>query len=276
MSDLQPLSIADLQRQLTTRRFGRRLHYRAELDSTNTTARELAESGAEEGTVVIAESQRRGRGRLGRTWVSPPNRNCYLSLVLRPLLAPSDAPLLTLVAGLAAVEAAREWHDRVAIKWPNDLVADGRKLGGILTEMSTDNETIRFVVAGIGVNLNSQPEDFPPEVRAIATSLCRLTGAPVDRAGFAARLLYHLEQRYDQFQHDGFAPLATVWEQYSCLTNRDIVVQSQAEHLAGVVLGLASDGTLRVRDAQGNERRVVAGDVTVVGGYDRGAAHESR
>jgi BirA family biotin operon repressor/biotin-[acetyl-CoA-carboxylase] ligase len=163
----------------------------------------------------------------------------------------------------------------VAIKWPNDLVAGGRKLGGVLTEISTAEETIRYVIAGIGVNLNSQLEDFPPDVRAIATSLRALTGPAIDRAEFIARLLHHFEARYDQLQRDGFAPLAPVWERYSCLTDRAIVVQTQAERIEGIALGLASDGTLRVRDRDGNERRVVAGDVTVVGGYDHGVTNET-
>ncbi len=266
---LEPAAIA---RQLETVRLGRRLEYFDELDSTNTTARELAEAGAAEGTVVIAESQRRGRGRLGRQWVSPPGRNLYLSLVLRPSLPPAAAPQITLVVGLAAAEAVREWTPAVGIKWPNDLVSGGRKLAGILTEMSADEGRVHFVIAGIGVNLNSEPEDFPPELRPLATSLRVVSGALVDRARFVARLLHRLEVRYDQFLREGFATIAPSWEELSELTGETILVQSQGERIEGTVLGLADDGALRVREGRDGERRIVAGDVTVVGGYRRARA----
>lgn len=263
---------AEIARHLETTWLGRRLECFGELDSTNTTARELAEAGAPEGTVVIADSQRRGRGRLGRGWVSPALRNLYLSFVLRPPLAPDSAPQITLVLGLAAAEAVREWTDEVAIKWPNDLVSRGRKLAGILTEMTADDGRTRFVIPGIGVNLNSEPEDFPLDVREIATSLLMITGAPVDRARFAARLLNRLEVRYDLFLREGFAAVAPLWEGLAHLTGEAIVVQSQGEHIAGTALGLAHDGALRIRQSDGSERRIVAGDVTVVGGYRRSRA----
>ena len=267
------LTAADIERHLTTRCFGRQLHLFDELDSTNTTARELAEGGADEGCAVIAESQRRGRGRLGRGWVSPPYRNLYLSLLLRPTQSPSVLPQLTLVLGLAAAEAVREWTAEVAIKWPNDLLVAGRKLAGILTESVADDAGVRFVIPGIGVNLNSDAGDFPPDVRALATSLRLVTGRVVDRARFTAHLLNHCEARYDEWQRDGFGALAPSWETYSCLTGKAIVVQSlesgRGETIAGAALGLADDGTLRLRTAHGGERRIVAGDVSVVGGYDR-------
>ncbi len=266
----------DIERYLSTRRLGRRLQCFSEVDSTNTTARELAESGAAEGTVVIADSQRRGRGRLGRSWASPPARNLYLSLVLRPALAPVAAPQITLVVGLAVAEAVREWTAEVAIKWPNDLVSRGRKLAGILTEMVADDRRIRFVIPGIGVNLNSEPSDFPAEVRDIAVSLREVTGAAVDRARFTAELLNHLEARYDLLLRDGFAAVAPLWEAHSCVSGAHIVVESQNERIEGRALGLAEDGALRVRQLDGGDRRIVAGDVTVIGGYGDGSAAGSR
>jgi len=268
-----PLTVADIEKHLATRRFGRRLELFEELDSTNTTARELAVAGADEGTTIITESQRRGRGRLGRSWASPAHRNLYLSLVLRPSCSPAVLPQLTLVLGLAAAEAVREWTADVKIKWPNDLLIAGRKLAGILTESVADDAGVQFVIPGIGVNLNSEPDDFPPDVRSLATSLRMVTGHVVDRPGFAGRLLNHCEARYDEWQRDGFHALAPAWETYSCLTGRAIVVQSQErghrERIAGTAMGLADDGTLRVRAANGAEHHIVAGDVSVVDGYDR-------
>ncbi|MBI4514355.1 MAG: biotin--[acetyl-CoA-carboxylase] ligase [Deltaproteobacteria bacterium] len=266
-----PLRTDDIAPHLETVRLGRRLHCFDLLDSTNTRARELAEAGAAEGTAVIADRQSRGRGRLGRSWSSPPALNLYLSLILRPPLPPMAAPQITLVLGLAAAQAVREWTPEVSIKWPNDLVSRGRKLAGILTEMATDEDRIRFVIAGIGVNLNGEAGDFPPELRDSAISLRSVTGASVDRGRFAARLLHHLELRYDEFVRDGFAAIAPCWQAYSGLTGAAIVVQSQSgdmsERITGTVLGLADDGSLRLRQADGSERRIVAGEVTVVGGY---------
>jgi BirA family biotin operon repressor/biotin-[acetyl-CoA-carboxylase] ligase len=270
----EPALRADqIQRHLTSRRLGRVLRYFGELDSTNTTACELAESGAVEGTVVIAESQRRGRGRLGRSWVSPPFRNLYSSVVLRPTISASQAPLLTLVAGLAAAETVENWTSRVAIKWPNDLLVDGCKLAGILTEMVAEENAVRFVILGIGVNLNGEPSDWPAELRGIATSLREVTGERVDRAVFTALLLNRLELRYDLFLREGFAAIAQRWEAYSCLTGKPIVVQSDGERIQGIALGIADDGALRLRMADGSEQRIVSGDVTVSGGhgYRRGS-----
>src|SRR5262249_44458087 len=175
----------------------RTVHWFAEVDSTMRVARDLARGGATEGTVVIAEAQTAGRGRLGRQWHSPAGTNLYCSIILRPPVAPPAVPQLALVAGVAAADAiAASTGERPAIKWPNDVLLRGRKVVGILTEMDAEVERVGHVVAGIGVNLNAPAASFPRALRAKAGSLLSLTGRRVDRAAFAARLLAAFEGCY--------------------------------------------------------------------------------
>jgi len=262
-----PLLVDDLRRARATARLGRRIEYFDSIDSTNTEARRLATAGAIEGTVVIAETQTKGRGRLGRSWASPPLRNLYLSIVLRPPIAVAEAAQLTLVAGVAVAETVRTSAPRAAIKWPNDVVVAGRKLAGILTEMEADDDRVRFVILGIGVNLNAAPEDFPEELRDKATSLCAAAGRTIDRCAFADRLLSCLDDRYGLFLSKGFAALRPLWEACSSLTGRAVEIAGAGQRCAGIVTGIGEDGALILREATGRDVRVVAGDVTVIDGY---------
>jgi BirA family biotin operon repressor/biotin-[acetyl-CoA-carboxylase] ligase len=247
----------------------RTIHWLAETESTQQVARELARGGAEEGTTVIAERQTAGRGRLGRHWHSPPGLNLYCSIVLRPPLPPGAVPQIALVIGTAVAAAiAEETGVRAAIKWPNDVLVDGRKVVGILTEMDAEMERVHHVIAGIGVNLNAPASAFPPELRAKATSLRLATGRRIDRAAFTARLLAALEARYGRFLAVGFASsVRAEWESLSCLTGTRVSVAGPDGELAGRVLGLDDDGALRLQTDGSGIVRVVAGEVTVRGGY---------
>lgn len=238
----------------------------ATVDSTQRVARELAHYGAAEGTTVVAEEQTAGRGRLGRTWHSPPGENLYCSIVLRPPLAPAAVPQIALVAGVAVAAAVEESTGRrPGIKWPNDVLLEGRKVAGILTEMDSELDRVHHVIAGIGVNLNTRR--FPRALRDKASSLLLLTGRPVDRARFTGRMLAALEERYARFLRGGFAAVRPEWEVYSCLTGRDVRVAGPAGEVRGRVLGIADDGALRLQGTEGEELRVVAGEVTLRGGY---------
>ena len=265
---------AEIARHLQTKRFGRHLECFESIDSTNVQAARLAREGAPEGTLVLAERQTRGRGRLGRSWVSPARVNLYASFVLRPRLAPADAPQLALAAAvavarvLAPLAAAAEVP--VAIKWPNDCLLDGRKVAGILTEMDAEVDRIRSVVLGIGVNLNAPTRAFPPELRPTATSVLLATGARVDRPWFAAALCATLEAVYDRVVRDGFAAIASEWESYSCLTGREVTVDCSGRRSTGIVRGIDPVGRL-VLDGANGEERIMAGDVSIVNGYRREA-----
>lgn len=259
-----PLDIERLRRERAGARIGHTIDYFESIGSTNDRARDLAAGGAPEGVVVIAEMQTRGRGRLGRRWESPAYRNLYMSVLLRPSITPESVPSIGLTAGLATAETVARWAPQARIKWPNDVLLDGRKTAGILTEA---HDGTAAVVAGIGVNLNMTADELPEELRDKATSLAAVTGRTVDRTAFTLALLSQLEECYGLLCNTGFAALRQRWEDLSCLNGRHIRVSGAGTEQEGTVIGLDADGTLLLRSAGGEEVRVVAGDVTVLDGY---------
>jgi BirA family biotin operon repressor/biotin-[acetyl-CoA-carboxylase] ligase len=241
--------------------------HRDTVDSTNRLAAELARDGAAEGTTVLAEQQTAGRGRLGRSWVSPARLNLYASVVLRPAIPPLEVPRLTLVAGVVVADAIRATAPVDArIKWPNDVLIGGRKVAGVLTELEAEAERVRFVIVGIGVNLNAGCDDFPPELQSKATSIALASGAAVDRVAFAARLLGGLDAAYALFLHRGFAALRHRYEELHCLTGCDVAIDGTPP-LTGTVRGVDDAGALLVEHA-GEVQRVVSGEVTLRGAYE--------
>ncbi len=268
--------------RLKTRLIGKPLHFFDAIDSTNTYAMQLAREGAAEGTVVVADAQSGGRGRLGRTWVSPAGVNLYCSTILRPSVPAALAPQMNLVAAVAVAEAIVEVCGITpTIKWPNDVLVKGKKVCGILSEMQTGQasaDTLKAIIVGIGVNLNTRRDAFPEELREKASSLLLITGEPVERGVFAASLLTHLEQSYLLWVQEGFTVLRSAWERYaSDLIGKQIAVAAPEGAMSGTVLGLDTDGALLVREQSTNApRRIVAGDVTVIGGYTSGDKHDPR
>jgi len=254
---------------LTTSWLGRTLVSKASTSSTNSDAAELGRSGAPEGTVVIADAQTAGRGRLGRTWVSKPGMNLYMSVLLRPTIVPAAAPQLALVAGLAVAESLEAEDLAPTIKWPNDVLLDGKKVCGILTELEAEADRVEFVVVGIGVNLNSELADFPPELHERATSMLIAAGRRIDRAAFTALLLARLERCYERFRSEGFGALSKEWAARSALTGRDITVDGAGGLVKGSYAGIDSEGALLLKEPgeDGRVHRVLAGDVTIIGGY---------
>jgi BirA family biotin operon repressor/biotin-[acetyl-CoA-carboxylase] ligase len=252
---------------LNTHDLGQELHCFDELPSTNDRARELADAGADHGEVVVAESQTAGRGRRGRSWASPSGRNLYLSAILRPALPPHRAPELTLVASVAACEACRRAGVEAGIKWPNDVLVGGRKVAGILTELSAEPDAVHWVVLGIGVNLNSQVEDFPAELRTVATSLAVERGQPVPRALFTAALLSELEHWLDRHAAEGFGPIRAAWRERSVTLGREVRIDAEGGEIAGVAEDIDETGALLVRGREGLSR-VVSGDVRLVARVD--------
>lgn len=254
------LTSLELAPLLATRELGRVLHHFDEIGSTNAKAFELAQEGAFAGEVVIAETQTAGKGRRGRTWVSPPGQNLALSVVLRPEVAPHRAAEVTLVAAVALAETIREAGVDATIKWPNDIQVEGRKVAGILTELSADTEQVQFVVLGIGVNLNSELTDFPPEVAETATSLRVARGSPVPRALFTAALFTKLEQWLDRWAEDGFEPIRLAWKRLSSTIGQEVLVRAERQELRGVAEDIDAHGALMLRVGDRLER-VLAGDV---------------
>jgi BirA family biotin operon repressor/biotin-[acetyl-CoA-carboxylase] ligase len=249
-----------------TRWLGAEVRWFAEIDSTNRHALALAAEGVPHGTAVIAEAQSAGRGRLGRSFYSPPGANLYVSFVLRPQGAAATLGTLPLVAGVALAESvAAELGDpaRVELKWPNDVLVDGKKVSGILLERASASPDAA-VVLGIGVNLNVDPATFPEEFRARASSLSAQAGRGIDRARFAAALFERLEAALDAHAGAGFSALRARFDALFRMTGRRVRVADAAERVRdGLVLGVGADGSLRLGTYDGEER-VFAGDVTVL------------
>jgi len=252
---------------------GRRIELHPRIGSTNDRARELASQGEPEGTVVVAEEQTLGRGRAARSWHSAAGLGVYLSALLRPETAPSRAPMLGLMAAVAAREAlSRRSLVPLCIKWPNDILAEDRvtgrrrKLAGILVEARTTPEAVRDLVVGAGVNVNHTHEDFPPDIAATATSLRILSGAVHDRAEVAAALIAALEEWYTLWKRRGEGPILEAFRSMAPdLEGRRVRVSDGAAVWVGTSGGLTSDGALRVRpDGSSAPREVRYGDVTRV------------
>jgi BirA family biotin operon repressor/biotin-[acetyl-CoA-carboxylase] ligase len=259
------LALDELREELAVKRLGNQLHYFSAIGSTNFHARRLAESGAGEGEIVIAETQTQGRGRLGRQWQSPPFANLYFSVILRPKLPPVHAPQITLMAAVALVETVRSFIPQSpTIKWPNDILVGGKKLAGILTEAACDSEQIHHVILGIGVNLNYRIDKMPEEIRARATSIVELTGKWLDRESFLRRLIHDLDRCYGELEEVGFGALAERWEGHFAWRGRLVRVELLEQRVTGRAKGIDRDGALLLEDDQGAVQRIIAGDVVPV------------
>jgi BirA family biotin operon repressor/biotin-[acetyl-CoA-carboxylase] ligase len=260
----------EVQPRLHTQWLARRYVWLDETDSTNRVAADLARDGAEHGTTVVAEGQTAGRGRLGRSFFSPPYANLYTSIVLRPALDTARAPTAILAVAIAVADTVAAFVDddgAVEIKWPNDVLLGGRKTSGILMEMGAEATRVRHLVLGVGVNLNVARESFPPEFRAIATSLAAHRGRPVARVDFAAALYDNLEAVLDRHAHDGFDAVRPRFEARFRMRGRRVrvldAVGGGAGAIDGIAAGIDADGALVVERDDGRRERVVAGDVTI-------------
>ncbi|MCX5859168.1 MAG: biotin--[acetyl-CoA-carboxylase] ligase [Proteobacteria bacterium] len=248
---------------LNTSGFGKKIHFFSELDSTNSLAFELALAGASEGEAVVAETQNRGRGRLDRVWISPPGVNIYASLILRPRVAMEQVAQISLLAALAlARSCSRLWPVSPGLKWPNDVFLGDKKVAGILSEARTEGGEVRFVVSGIGINVNLDPGDLPGEVRARATSVAEFLGYPVSRLRLWRAFLEDFEEVYHDFLRRGLSPFLEEWDRRSILKGRRVKV-SGGQEWEGDVTGLDPSGALRLNDREGKPRVVLAGDIKV-------------
>lgn len=254
----------EIRSRLTTAKLGQGLiYYFPELESTNNEAKKLAAAGCPEGTIILAEAQVSGRGRLARGWFSPFAKGIWLSIVLRPPFHPQEAPKCTMMAAVAVNKAIK----RIAgvesgIKWPNDILFQGKKIVGILTEMSAEMDAINHVVLGMGINVNIEQQDFPEELAAIATSVAVAAGHPVSRLELLAAILEELEEVYRQAVEEGFADIFRQWRSHSVTLGQSVNVLGINNQFSGVAIDIDNDGALLVKTEQGIER-VIAGDVSI-------------
>jgi len=251
-----------LSHRLSGTPFARRIYHFFKVDSTNTVAMHLGEEGEPHGAVVLAEEQTAGRGRAGRVWLSEKSAGIHCTVLLRPSIPPAHAPLLTLVAGLAARDAAAEELDGVPdIRWPNDLLVGGRKFSGILTEMHAEPDRMHYAVIGIGINVNQTK--MPAELDGIATSLRMETSKIHSRLELLIRLLRYLDRYYNQFLAEGAVPILRRFAEVSSYSQgKRVRITTATETFTGITAGLESSGVLRVvRDDGRGIEPVLSGDV---------------
>ena len=252
-----------LRKGLKTQLFGNKIYTFDTIDSTNNCARALASCWAEEGTVIIAEQQTAGRGRLGRMWQANPNENLMFSIILRPEVSPETLNLMPLYVAVAVAEAVeRVTKLEVECKWPNDLLINRKKFAGILLEGSVKQNAVEYVVIGIGVNVNQQ--SFAGELEHRATSLRLETHREVDRTALFRKILKSLEGHYNIVSSKGFQSILPLWTSHSSMINKKISVSQQGNVISGVVKGLSTEGGL-ILQSEGSEKTLFAGDVTIVG-----------
>ncbi len=262
MADL--LLKKEIRRGLGTRVIGREIVHFHETASTSDRAREFAEKGWPEGTVVVAERQTRGRGRRGRFWFSGDRTAVSLSIVLRPKIPLDGAPGITLVAAVAVAGALRKVAGRaVKIKWPNDVLMNGKKVCGILTEMSAGPGLVEYVIAGVGINVNVTMDELPPDLRDTATSLLIETGERFSRAGIARALLEEFERLYEMFTGRGIEPIVPLWKELSGIIGKRGMVELFNGTVEGKIIDLDKNGSLVIMDSNGREHRVVTGDIVL-------------
>ena len=247
-----------------TKVIGRDIHVFEQTTSTNDVIEKLARDGVKEGAVVFAESQTKGRGRLGRKWISPGRKGLWFSVLLRPDLRPQETTQLMVASATALRRAIQsETGLRPEIKWPNDIVIGGKKVAGILTELSAELDRVRHVILGIGVDVNLVAGEFPPELRKLATSLKIESGRAISRAGLATAILRELDFDYARICGGGFAEVADEWQEHCKTIGRQVTIQIGERRIRGRAESLDDDGALLLRTDHGRLERITGGDVTL-------------
>jgi BirA family biotin operon repressor/biotin-[acetyl-CoA-carboxylase] ligase len=243
---------------------GRDIRVFEETSSTNDVIEKLAHDGVKEGVVVFAESQTKGRGRLGRKWISPARKGLWFSVLLRPNLRPQEATQLTVASATALARAIKtETGLQPEIKWPNDILIGGKKVAGILTEMSAELDRVKQIILGIGVDVNLTATEFPPDLRKLATSLRIELGKPVSRPELAAAILAELDRDYARICEGKFESLADEWEESCTTIGREVTIQIGGRRVCGTAEALGEDGALLLRTEHGRLERISGGDVTL-------------
>ena len=251
----------ELSWNLHTKRIGRRIHAYESTDSTMDIAHRLGGAGEPEGSVVVAEHQHKGRGRLGRKWVSVKGKGIYASVILRPRVQLSEVPLVTLMAAVAVARAIQEETELAPeIKWPNDVMISGKKVAGILTEMGAEVNQVHYVILGLGINVNTSPSSVPAQ----AASLAEEAGHRIDRVKLARALFAQLDRSYAQFLSQGSESILEAWRGFASFLGRRIRVVAQGRTVDGHAVDVDSSGTLLVRTDTGLVESVAAGEVLVV------------
>lgn len=254
----------EIREGLDTNVFGwKDIVYYSKISSTNTKAKELAAGDAPEGTLVVAEQQVKGRGRKGRTWFSPSQGGIYISLILKPPISPGEAPKITMLTGVVVAETLLKLTPcKINIKWPNDILVNGKKLAGILTEMSTEMDAIDYIVVGLGMNVSTL--GFPDDIKDKATSILIETGKYFPRVTFIREYLRWYEKYYEIFKNIGFEPVIQRWKELTNTIGQMVIAEVAGKKYIGEVHDIDNDGILILKDESEKLHRIFSGDVTLI------------
>jgi BirA family transcriptional regulator, biotin operon repressor / biotin---[acetyl-CoA-carboxylase] ligase len=253
-----------LSRLGRTKVIGRDIRVFQQTTSTNDIIEKLARDGVREGAVVFAESQTKGRGRLGRLWLSPSGKGLWFSVLLRPQLPPQQTTQLTVATATALRRAiATQTGVKAEIKWPNDVLVQGRKVAGILTELNAEVDRVKYVILGMGVDVNQAASDFPAELRKLVTSLKVESGKAISRPELAVAILHELDHDYARIGNGEFSAVADEWEKHCTTLGRQVTIRIGERRQQGRAEALGEDGALLLRTEHGHLERILGGDVTL-------------
>lgn len=260
----EKITADEIRLGLTTSFIGRNIHYEESVESTQRIAHRFASEDVPEGTVIIAEEQLTGRGRMDRKWHSPKYTGIWMSLIIRPNIPLSKAPQLTLLTAVAIVQAIEETTDLLPeIKWPNDILINGKKVTGILTELQAEADRIHSIIIGIGLNVNQTMEDFPLELRETASSLLIELGKTVSRAELIRSIFKNFENLYTLYLNQGFLPIKLLWEGYTSSIGKNIRARTLTTTIEGKALGITDDGVLKLEDQTGYIHHIYSADIEI-------------
>lgn len=258
----------EIEKYLDTKYIGRNIVHFPSLNSTNTKAKELASTDIANGTVVISEEQTSGRGRFGRQWISPKFKGIWMSIILKPDMDPTNASNITLIGAAAVTEALAELGVEAKIKWPNDIILNNKKLGGILTEMSSELNLINYIIIGIGINVNISSEDFSKELEEIATSLKIQTGEELSRKELLANILGHFERLYEEYiNENNLNSTLEVCKKSSILLGKEIQLYCKGVLVTAKAVDIDEEGLLIIEHKDGRIEKIISGEVSMHGLY---------
>jgi len=252
--------------KLQTKQLGKNIDYYTTCSSTQIIAVDKARQGAPHGTIIISEEQTAGKGRLDRSWNSTANNGIWMSVIIRPAISPEFAAQFTLVSAVAITQAIQDITNLTPqIKWPNDILINGKKVTGILTELQAEMDIVHSIIIGIGVNVNHDLSAFDESIQTIATSLKMENGVQVDRSLLVAKILYYLEKYGDLYVEKGFEPIKILWESHNCTIGKRIRATMLRETLEGVAIGITNDGVLELKLDSGEIRGIYSADIQLLG-----------
>ena len=275
INELDYIDIFEIKKHLKTNFIGNNIFYEEKVGSTNLMARELAVKGIKNGTVVIADTQDKGKGRNGKIWTSPKACNIYMSIILKPKFSPEAANGMTILAATAAAESIEEISSITPqIKWPNDILINSKKVSGILTEMSTHNKVIEYIIVGIGINVNLKEEDIYENIKNIATSLyiertkklkqLNENNMFINRNNLIISFLNKFERYYETFLSTGLSSILQTYQKYFGMIGKDVEINSENHKIKGQVVGIDSKGALLLKTGENELEKVVSGELTVL------------